>query len=94
MNQSEQRLFLIQALLKEQPQYRDISIPADANSQRQLLRGLMNTRVPQRSETEFLQVQDEYLRGETAAKGITDVADLSPIQPGLYLWQGDITTLK
>mgnify|MGYP004615863227 FL=1 len=94
MNQSEKRLFLIQALLKEQPQYRDISIPADANSQRQLLRGLMNTRVPQRSETEFLQVQDEYLRGETAAKGITDVADLSPIQPGLYLWQGDITTLK
>ena len=94
MNQSEKRLFLIQALLKEQPQYRDISIPADANSQRQLLRGLMNIRVPQRSETEFLQVQDEYLQGETAAKGITDVADLSPIQLGLYLWQGDITTLK
>ena len=39
-------------------------------------------------------MQDEYLQGETAAKGITDIADLTPIQPGLYLWQGDITTLK
>ena len=27
-------------------------------------------------------------------KGITDLADLTPVQPGLYLWQGDITTLK
>ena len=39
-------------------------------------------------------MQDEYLQGETAAKGITDIADLTLIQPGLYLWQGDITTLK
>ena len=93
MNQSEKRLFLIQALLKEQ-QYRDIDIPADTNSQRQLLRGLMNIRAPQHIGTDFLQVQDEYLKGETAAKGVTDIADLTPIQPGLYLWQGDITTLK
>lgn len=27
-------------------------------------------------------------------KGITDLADLTPVQEGLYLWQGDITTLK
>ncbi len=39
-------------------------------------------------------MQDDYLRGETAAKGITDVNDLTPLRPGLYLWQGDITTLK
>ena len=25
---------------------------------------------------------------------MTDLADLTPVQPGLYLWQGDITTLK
>lgn len=94
MNQSEKRLFLIQSLLKEQPQYRDMGIPADTNSQRQLLRGLMNIRAPQSIEADFLKMQDEYLQGETAAKGITDIADLTPIQPGLYLWQGDITTLK
>ena len=94
MNQSEKRLFLIQSLLKEQPQYRDMGIPADTNSQRQLLRGLMNIRAPQRIGADFLKMQDAYLQAETSAKGVTDVADLTPIQPGLYLWQGDITTLK
>ena len=94
MTQAQRRLFLIQSLLKENPDYRDMSIPADANSQRQLLRGLMNIRAPQRISPDFLQIQDEYLQGETAAKGITDAADLTPVQPGLYLWQGDITTLQ
>ena len=94
MNQSEKRLFLIQSLLKERPEYRDLSIPSESDSQRQLLRGLMNIRAPQRTDAEFLKTQDAYLQGETAAKGITDIAGLTPIQPGLYLWQGDITTLK
>ena len=94
MNQSEKRLFLIQSLLKEKTEYRDIDIPAEPESQRQLLRGLMNIRAPQRIGADFLKMQDEYLQGETAAKGITDIDDLTPIQPGLYLWQGDITTLK
>lgn len=94
MNQSEKRLFLIQSLLKEKTEYRDIDIPAEPESQRQLLRGLMNIRAPQRIGADFLKAQDAYLQGETAAKGITDVTDLTPVQPGLYLWQGDITTLK
>lgn len=94
MNQSERRLFLIRSLLRENPEYRDMGIPADANSQRQLLRGLLNIRAPRRIGTDFLKMQDEYLQTETAAKGVTDVADLTPLQPGLYLWQGDITTLK
>ena len=94
MNQSEKRLFLIRSLLKEKPEYRDLRIPAEPESQRQLLRGLMNIRAPQRIDAEFLKIQDAYLQGENATKGVTDVADLVPVQPGLYLWQGDITTLK
>ena len=94
MNQAQRRLFLIQSLLKEKTEYRDLSIPAEPESQRQLLRGLMNVRRPVRIGADFLQTQDAYLQGETAAKGITDIADLTPVQPGLYLWQGDITTLK
>lgn len=94
MNQSEKRQFLIRSLLKERPEYRDMGIPAEPESQRQLLRGLMNIRAPQRIGADFLKMQDAYLQGETTAKGITDIADLTPIQPGLYLWQGDITTLK
>ena len=94
MNQSEKRLFLIQALLKEQPQYRNMGIPADTNSQRQLLRGLMNIRAPQRIGADFLKIQDEYLHAELSEKGITGIDELTPVQPGLYLWQGDITTFR
>ena len=94
MNQSEKRLFLLQYLLKENPEYQDLDTPRSEGQQRQLLRGLMNIRAPQAADEAFLRVQDDYLRGETAAKGITDVNDLTPLRPGLYLWQGDITTLK
>ena len=94
MNQSEKRLFLIQSLLDERPTCHRQPIPADSERQKILLRGLMNVRRPADIGTEFLQVQDAYLQSETAAKGITDVADLTPVQPGLYIWQGDITTLK
>ena len=94
MNQSEKRLYLIQSLLNELPSRQRQIIPADSKQQKILLRGLMNIRRPARIGAEFLQVQDAYLQSEIAAKGITDAADLTPIQPGLYLWQGDITTLK
>ena len=94
MNQAQRRLFLIQSLLKEKTEYRDMDIPAEPESQRRLLRGLVNIRAPQNADESFLKMQDAYLQGENAAKGITDVADLTPVQPGLYLWQGDITTLK
>ena len=94
MNQSERRLFLLRALLKENPEYRGIGIPSDAEGQRQVLRGLMNVRPPQETDTAFLRVQDAYLQQRLAEKGVTDLADLTPLQPGLYLWEGDITTLK
>ena len=94
MNQSEKRLFLIQSLLNERPSCQKQILPAEPERQKVLPRGLMNVRRPANISAEFLQVQDTYLQGETAAKGITDIADLTPVQPGLYLWQGDITTLK
>lgn len=94
MTQSERRKFLIESLLSERPEYREMGVPADEAGQRQLLRGLMNIRAPQETGADFLRMQDEYLREATAGKGITDVSDLSPVQPGLYLWQGDITTLR
>lgn len=94
MNQAEHRLFLIKALLSENPHCKSIEIPSDPNEQRMLLRGLMNIREPQSISSEFLRVQDEYLCEEIKAKGITDINDLSPVAPGIYLWQGDITTLR
>ena len=94
MNQSERRLFLIQSLLRERPSCQKQIIPTDSERQRILLRRLMNVRNPHPISPEFLETQDSYLWEETAQKGITDIRDLPPMQPGLYLWQGDITTLK
>lgn len=94
MNQSERRLFLIQSLLRECPSCQKQIIPTDSERQRILLRGLMNVRNPHPVSPEFLETQDTYLWEETVKKGITDIRDLPPMQPGLYLWQGDITTLK
>ena len=58
-----------------------------------LLRALMNTRPPDPIPPEVLAVQDAFLQAELAEKNITRLADLTPRQPGRYLWQGDITTL-
>ena len=59
-----------------------------------LLRGLMNVRMPQNANAEFLTVQDAYLKEETERKTITRLLDLKPVQEGIYLWQGDITALE
>ncbi len=94
MNQAERRNFLIRELLKEQPRNRDMRIPDNVTEQKNLLRSLMNIRPPRPAGEDFLAVQDAYLRQETAEKGITDIACLAPAEDGIYLWQGDITTLR
>ncbi len=94
MNQAERRLYLIKYLLKESTQYKDLDIPRDADQQRQLLRALFNIRMPKDVSDEFLLIQDEYLSEENRRKGITDYHDLAPAEEGIYLWQGDISTLK
>ncbi len=93
MDQEEKRIYLIRELLAEQPQYRGIGIPAGETEQKQLLRGLFNIRMPGEISEQFLLVQDEYLREEIRKKGITKLSDLAPVSPGIFLWQGDITTL-
>jgi O-acetyl-ADP-ribose deacetylase (regulator of RNase III) len=70
-----------------------MAVPSDAEKQKQLLRGLMNIRMPQMISKQFLAVQDLYLKEATAEKGITQLDDLTPIKNQIYLWQGDITTL-
>lgn len=94
MDQNEKRIFLIQELLKENKAYRDVRIPADAAGQRQLLRGLMNVRMPHDISEEFLRIQDSYLQEEAEKKQIVDVDTLKPVQRSIYIWQGDITSLR
>lgn len=92
MTQEEKREYLIEELLKERNEKADI--PSGEFEQKQILRSLFNIRLPKPASEEFLKIQDEYLKEETEHKGITDIEDLEPVQDGLYLWQGDITTLK
>ena len=94
MKQEERRLYLIRELLHEQPRYRNIEISKDHAEQQKLLRSLMNIRMAAPISEAFLQTQDEYLQETIKEKGITDIKDLIPAEEGIYLWQGDITTLK
>ena len=83
---------MIDYLLSERSETAEL--PKDEYNQKRLLRSLFNIRMPKEISGEFIKIQDEYLREETSRKGITDIADLVPVQKGIYLWQGDITTLK
>lgn len=96
MNQDERRLFLIEYLLNEDTRLREITIPNDVQGQRDLLRSLMNVRMPKPINNEFLIVQDEYLHKRNVERGITDSCDLRPVASDerLFIWQGDITTLR
>lgn len=98
MTQKERRIFLIEYLLRENPNYRDVQMPDDEDEQKNLLRSLMNVRPPQHTSEEFLRIQDSYLQEAIRQRGITGLADLKPVtgrgNGDWYVWRGDITTLK
>lgn len=94
MTQAERRKYLTESLLKEDPRFSNIEIPAGEQEQKSLLRSLFNIRMPKPVSKVFLEIQNAYLQEETRKKGITMFPDLTPIQEGIYLWQGDITTLS
>ena len=93
MTQDERLDYLLHCLLAEHKEYADIHVPDDLFEKRRLLRSLMNVRSPIPASAEFLAVQDAYLQERLSERGVTRLMDLNPAQPGLYLWQGDITTL-
>ena len=96
MIQDERREYLIQYLLKEEIPFGRQNIPTDKQRQENLLRSLMNVRPPRPISNDFLKIQDEYLTERNIERGITDVDTLAPVKSDsrLYIWQGDITTLK
>ena len=91
----EQRIWLIEQLLAERTDASDLKIPSDEKEQKDLLRGLMNIRMPDPVSDEFLKVQDEYLTEENQAAGIVRLEDLSPFgsDERIYLLQGDMSRL-
>ena len=86
--------FLINYLLSERNDVDGIEIPEKEEDKFLLYRSLVNIRPAVKADENFLQAEDEYLTALTESKGITDITDLSPIEDGIYLWKGDITTLR
>ncbi len=93
MTQDERLDFLLRYLLAERKEYASIRMPNSVSEKRHLLRSLMNVRPPIPASAEFLAVQDAYLQARLSERGVTRLGELKPAQPGIYLWQGDITTL-
>lgn len=60
------------------------------------IRSLMNIRMPREISEELLQLQDNYLKKELTQKGVVTLEEIPVVkgQPGISLWQGDITRLK
>lgn len=94
MTQQDRLLYLIHFLIEESSEYRGLTIPESEREQKKLLRSLMNVRPPKPVAKEFLEIQDRYLAEERDKKGIVTLSGLSPAEKGIYLWQGDITTLQ
>ena len=87
-------------LINEMPTLEVREIPDDFNSQRKLLRALMNVRPPLPLDENFLKLQDEILSEETVEKGIVKISDIKTqlnipnTEFKVKLWQGDITRLE
>lgn len=94
MTQNERLLYLIEYLLTENPSFSNMKIPVKKDERFRLFRSLVNIRSPKPVSEGFLTLQDEFLQKEIEDKGITDISELNPILNNIYLWQGDITTLK
>ncbi|MDR0321508.1 MAG: protein-ADP-ribose hydrolase [Treponema sp.] len=88
MTKADQLDFLINVLSPLE------ALPQTIEDKWLLFRSLVNVRPPQKIRDEFLSVQDDLLKSLTAEKGITAIDNLKPIKDSIYLWRGDITTLK
>ena len=91
--------YLIEYLLKENPEYSSMEIPETEQGKRDLFRALRNVREPKPVSEEFLRLQDEELQAQLQEKGIVEwdaVKQFSIFnsQFSISLWQGDITRLR
>ena len=94
MTQRERLLFLTKHLIGESDRYNTIEIPSSEKELFMLYRSLVNVRMPNTIDEEYLRVEDEYLKNLIEENGITKVEDLTESEPDIFLWQGDITTLR
>jgi O-acetyl-ADP-ribose deacetylase (regulator of RNase III) len=102
MNQRERLDYLVKFLCEDSIQYKKLNI--EENEKRMVMRSLMNIRMPKPISSEFLKIQDDFLRQESIEMGIVSWKEIPHVgeQFGMQyeyadkisLWQGDITKLQ
>ncbi|MDE7177870.1 MAG: protein-ADP-ribose hydrolase [Lachnospiraceae bacterium] len=95
---------LLEQLKADSVEYGDLeTADYSLTEKKNMIRSLMNIRMPGRLPEALLALQDEYLQRERAEKGIVTLAEIPTIQEQygkipyadkLSLWQGDITRLQ
>lgn len=91
MTQTDRLHFLISYM--QQENNTEQSVPKEFDERFEVFRGLANERPAVKISREFLDVQDAFL-SKFNTEGVTDFKSLEPVSEQLYIWQGDITTLK
>ncbi len=102
MNQEERLEYLIEYLLEESDECKDLNTNMENNHK--LFHALRNVRMPSPIVKSILKVQDEYLKEELNKKGIVKLSDIPTIAEKyksmnkfadkISIWQGDITRLE
>lgn len=92
IDSNKQLNYLLNYLIDERNE--EIEIPQEYIEKRNLLRALMNVRMPNPIDDEFLKVQDEFLTDEILSKDLVGVDDINEFKGKLMLWKGDITDLN
>ncbi|MCR5812841.1 MAG: protein-ADP-ribose hydrolase [Lachnospiraceae bacterium] len=94
MTQNERLDYLVEGFKTDSVRYKDLTTPSDTEGKRQLLRSLMNIRMPGEMDESVLEIQDDYLQERIRENGIVELGDIPEIRDGISIWQGDITRLQ
>lgn len=94
MTQNERLAYLVEKFKTDSVRYKDLTTPSDTEGKRQLLRSLMNIRMPGEMDERVLEIQDDYLQERIRENGIVELSDIPEIRDGISIWQGDITRLR
>jgi len=95
---------LLHQLIEDSNEYRNLEVTNNAEEKKNVIRSLMNIRMPRTLPEKLIKVQDTYLQEELALKGIVSLSEIPtvreqyksnhPFADKLSIWQGDITRPK
>jgi len=73
----------------------ELTIPKSIKAKQKMLRHLFNITQPGELPIEYYQKEAIYLKEEMKKKSITKIGEIKEeLSEGIYIWQGDITTLE